>query len=167
MADAHRAGNVGQQHAQRYRARLGGDRVDVLAVGDEGVRVSATGLEQRLLQPQPQHLGDAPRLHVLAAHLVAIGGLALQHQDAHAGRCQCGGDRRPGDAPTDHDHVELFHDEPSLLRRPGPPQAATVLQQVLVEDGPTAVNSRAPSLHGSPIGLPRHWMNEECGGASG
>src|SRR5580700_6777981 len=68
----------------------------------------AAGLQQQLVKSKRPGFGDAPTMHLLAAHAVAERNLALEDQDAHSVLGKPLRKRSAGEPATDRDHIVSF-----------------------------------------------------------
>ena len=136
-----RAGNAGQQPVQRDGLLLRGRGVDHLVVQDAPGDVMPSGVEQRLLEVQREHLRHAPAAEDLPPDLVAVARLALQQEHLVPVAGQYRGERRAGD-PASHDrHVHghvgsSVHGNPSSAAAPGPGPRTRLATTTVPRTGP-------------------------------
>jgi hypothetical protein len=68
----------------------------------------AAGLQQQLVKSKRPGFGDAPTMHLLAAHAIAECDLALKDEDTHSVLGQPFRNRSTGEPTTDRDHIVSF-----------------------------------------------------------
>lgn len=68
----------------------------------------AAGFQQQLVKPERPGFGDAPTMHLLAAHAVAERDLALKDQDTHSVLGQPFRKRSASEPTTNGDHIVSF-----------------------------------------------------------
>ena len=103
VPEVHGAGHVGPQVGHAERVLLGGGRREQLVVADAFRDPGAAGADEHVLHAEATCLGDAPGVHVLAPHLVPVGGLPLEHGDPQAPLGSRLGERAPRDPASDDD----------------------------------------------------------------
>jgi hypothetical protein len=94
----------------------------------------AAGVQQQLVKPERPGFGDAPTMHLLAAHAVAERDLALKDQDTHSVLGQSFRKCSASEPTTDRDHIVSFS------------------HASFRNDDATAINTRTATIMILPVG---------------
>ena len=108
MADAERAGDVGEQRREIERHGRCHLRRQARLRRPVGGEMMAAGGADGVVELERLQLDDAPRRHPFAAHVVAVDGALLQHQRGVPGARQGGRERAAADSTADDHDIEAF-----------------------------------------------------------